>query len=167
MHKELGLSNPLSDNWFLKSLLTGIKRIKGNGIKQKLPITLNILRGIFYLLNMNYSYDATFWAVCLVMFFGLFRKSHLLPLSDTKFDSNKQFSRSSFKFYYWGILLTVKWSKLFNLGSVVFRFRYLVFQVLFFARFPASSMLYLSLVEPQLIRMPFPILISLIVIGGA
>ena len=111
LHKELGLSNPLSDNWFLKSLLTGIKRIKGNEIKQKLPITLNILRGIFYLLNMNNSYDATFWAVCLVMFFGLFRKSHLLPLSHTKFDSNKQFSRSSFKFYYWGILLTVKWSK--------------------------------------------------------
>ena len=94
-------------NFSIESFL----RIKGNEIKQKLPITLNILRGIFYLLNMNNSYDATFWAVCLVMFFGLFRKSHLLPLSDTKFDSNKQFSRSSFKFYYWGILLTVKWSK--------------------------------------------------------
>jgi len=29
LHKELGLPNPLLDNWALKSLLTGINRVKG------------------------------------------------------------------------------------------------------------------------------------------
>ena len=34
LHKEFGLPNPLTDNWVLKSLLTGIKRVKGNLVQQ-------------------------------------------------------------------------------------------------------------------------------------
>ena len=70
LHKELGLPNPVSDNWHIKSLLTGIK---GSTIKQNLPITVDILNIIYGLLNCNISFDASFWAVCLVALFGLFR----------------------------------------------------------------------------------------------
>ena len=52
LHKEFGLNNPLTDNWVGKSLLTGIKQVKGNTVKQKLPLTLNILRGILVIAIM-------------------------------------------------------------------------------------------------------------------
>ena len=110
LHKEFSLPNPLSDNWAVKSLLTGIKRVKGDSVKQKLPITIDILSRVHKSLNLN-SYDASFWAICLVAFFGLFRKSHLLPVSKYQYDSSKQFSKSSFQFYSWGALLIVQWSK--------------------------------------------------------
>ena len=99
LHIEFGLVNPLTDNWPLKSLLTGVKRVKGNQVVQKLPITLDILRGIYRIISLRSSFDASFWAVCSVAFYGFFRKSHLLPLSDRSYDPNKQFSRSSFTVY--------------------------------------------------------------------
>ena len=34
LHKEFGLPNPISDYWHIKSLLTGIKWVKGRTIKQ-------------------------------------------------------------------------------------------------------------------------------------
>ena len=64
LHKEFGLPNPLVDDWVLKSLLSGIKRVKGSTVQQKLPITLDILLGIRRIINLNISYDASFWAVC-------------------------------------------------------------------------------------------------------
>ena len=36
LHKKFRLPNPISDNWHIKSLLTGIKWVKGSTIKQKL-----------------------------------------------------------------------------------------------------------------------------------
>ena len=111
LHKEFGLHDPISDNWHIKSLLTGIKRVKGSTIKQKLPVTVDILKKINGLLNCNISFDASFWAVCLVAFFGLFRKSHPLPTSAAKFNPDSQFTEISFHFCSWGELLVVKWSK--------------------------------------------------------
>ena len=112
LHKEFGLPNPLTDNWVLKSLLTGIKRVKGNLVQQKLPITLDILFRIHSIIHFNSSFDASFWAACLIAFFVFFfRKSNLLPLSDKHYDHHKQFSRSSFTLFHWGVLVSVLWSK--------------------------------------------------------
>ena len=69
LHKEFNLPNPLSDSWVLKSLLSGIKRVKGSTIKQKLPINLHTLSGIHRVINLCTSYDFSFWAVCLIAFF--------------------------------------------------------------------------------------------------
>ena len=52
LHKEFGLHNPLTDNWPLKSLLLSIKWVKGGEVAEKLPITPNILSGIYSKLNM-------------------------------------------------------------------------------------------------------------------
>ena len=68
LHKEFYLPKPSSDNWALKSRLSGIKRVKGNTIKQKLSITLHILSGIHRVINLCTSYDSTFWDVCLIAF---------------------------------------------------------------------------------------------------
>ena len=107
LHKEFSLPNPLQNNWVIRSLLHGIKRVKGGEISQKLPITLDILLRIRSRLNLQHSFDVTFWAVCLVAFYGLFRKAHLLPNSDQNYDNMKQLQFSDFGWYPWGILLQV------------------------------------------------------------
>ena len=96
--------------------------------------------GIRRIINLNISYDASFWAVCLTAFFGLFRKSNLLPVSDIQYDSNKQFSRSSFQFFHWGALVQVGWSKTiqFRERSVCIPLPYIPYSLLC----PASSVLH-------------------------
>ena len=81
LHEEAGLPNPVSQSWFLSSLLRGVKRCKGDPCKPKLPITGNILCGIFRNLDLSKPGDIVFWAACLVAFFSFLRKSHLMPTS--------------------------------------------------------------------------------------
>ena len=90
LHKEFGLPNPLLNNWPLKSLLTGINRSKGLTPNQKLPITPAMLMQLHSKLDLTSSVDASFWAVCLVAFYGMFRKAHLLPTAAYQFNSSKQ-----------------------------------------------------------------------------
>ena len=140
LHKEFGLPNPLVDDWVLKSLLSGIKRVKGSTVKQKLPITLDILLGIRRIINLNISYDASFWAVCLTAFFGVFKKCNLLSESDIQYDPNEQFSWSRFQFFHWGALVQVSWSKTiqFRERSVCIPLPYIPYSLLC----PASSVLH-------------------------
>jgi len=119
LHKSLGLPNPLSDNWTLTSVLKGIRRVYGVPPRPRLPITLTILAQLHSRLNLNCSLHASFWATCLVSFYGLFRKSHLLPDSGNSFDSVKQFTRNDFCRTSYGFLLTVRWSKTIQLGQRV------------------------------------------------
>ena len=132
LHKEFGLPNPLLDNWPLKALLTGIKRVKGQPPNQKLPITVPLLRRIHSKLKPHSSFDASSWATCLVAFFGLFRKSHLLPTSAKHFNPSKQFTKADFQFHPWGILITMRWSK-----TIQFRERVVCIPLL---QIPGSSL---------------------------
>ena len=111
LHKEFGLKNPLIDNYFVSSLLIGIKCVKGDSHIQKLPMTIDILSRIYNILNFRSSFDSSFWAICLTAFFGMFRKSHLSLTSARKFSSVQQFCKSDFQFFDWGVLIHVKWSK--------------------------------------------------------
>ena len=111
LHKEHGLPNPIKDNWKISSTMSGVNRLHGLSVHRKLPITKDILLGIHPLLNLHSGFDATFWAICLTLFFGLFRKSHILPTSIHTFDPLKQFIKSDFTFHSWGVAITVRWSK--------------------------------------------------------
>lgn len=111
LHKEFELPNPLNNNWSLKSLLTGINRQKGLTAQQKLPITTQILTNLYSQLDLATSLDASFWAICLVSFFGMFRKSHLLPTNKGRFDHTKQLTKSDIRVHHWGVLLIIRWSK--------------------------------------------------------
>ena len=83
IHFEMGFSHPLTqDEWVqhsLKSVVCGIKHIKGAPVNRKLPITVQILKQMYSLLNRYSSLDMTFWAACLVAFFGMLRKRSLFP----------------------------------------------------------------------------------------
>ena len=111
LHKEFGLANPLTGNWHLSSLITGIKRVLGHERLQKLPVTPSLLLKIYQALNPAYSVDASFWAICLVAFYGMFRKSHLLVQGNAQVDPDRQFLKSDFRFYPWGAIMLVRWSK--------------------------------------------------------
>lgn len=111
LHKEFGLPNPLLNNWPLKSLLTGINRVKGLMPNQKLPITPDLLLRLHSKLDFTASLDASFWAICLAAFYGMFRKSHLLPSAANKFNPSKQLTKADFKIFPWGALITIRWSK--------------------------------------------------------
>ena len=93
------MPNPLADDWALHSLLTGIRRVNGQPPAQKLPVTPDILVNIYHKLNLLSSFDASFWAVCLVSFYGMLRKSHLLSSSIRAFDPSQQLVRSEFHFF--------------------------------------------------------------------
>ena len=103
LHKEFGLPNPLLDNWPLKSLLTGIKRAIGTRHLSKNyplpPLCFCVCMALSILLIVLIP---LFWAICLVAFYGPFRKSHLLPMSAQKFDPSKQLTKCDFKFFLLG-----------------------------------------------------------------
>ena len=117
LHKEYGLANPLSDNWILSTVLKGIKRSKGTPPVPKLPITTDVLIRLHGLLDFSDSKHASFWAICIVSFFGLFRKSHLLPLSAKIFSSATFLTRSDFTFDESTVYIKVRWSKTIQLGQ--------------------------------------------------
>ena len=51
VHLEAGFQNPLEKNWYVSSILKWVRRLKGDASVQKLPITLDILKKLFVLLD--------------------------------------------------------------------------------------------------------------------
>ena len=96
LHLQYGYPNPLEDPLFKHQktlLMRGIKRINGERVTQKLPITPDVLHKMQCHLHLDSSFDATFWAACLVAFFSFFRKSNLLPPSTTEFDTKRHLQK--------------------------------------------------------------------------
>ena len=111
LHQEAGLSNPLSNNWILNSVMKGIRRDKGTVTKTKLPITPQILLRLRTRLCFGKPVDIVFWAACMVAFYGLLRKSNLLPPSAHSFDSRKHLCKNNLCITQHGYDLSVYWSK--------------------------------------------------------
>ena len=112
---EVGLPNPLVDNWQLTSLLRGFKREVGDQVCQKAPVTPELLLKLRGHLNLHLSLDRTLWAACLLMFFGLLRKSNVFPPSLSNFVSGKHLARGDFaptpSHLPPGLLVSLRWSK--------------------------------------------------------
>ena len=83
IHREYGLQNPLTDNWHLKSVLQGIKRVKGSGAKPKSPISPHHLLCLSRHIKSDCPHDAQLWAATLVAFFGLLRVSSIASARST------------------------------------------------------------------------------------
>jgi hypothetical protein len=118
LHLDAGLPNPLENNWEVQMVKRGVSRLKGVPAKQKLPITVQILREVFEGLDhFSSPLDIAFWAACLVAFFGFFRKSTILPVSSSSpsgicRSDVRNFTSSSFE-------LVVKHSKTIQFGQRV------------------------------------------------
>ena len=111
LHLEHGLTDPTKNNFHLATTLRGIKRVKGLTVSQKKPITPQILLAIRNQLNWDDPWHATFWAVCLVAFFGLLRKANLLCRASTQFNPSQHLPHGDVIFFAnWTIVIN-RWSK--------------------------------------------------------
>ena len=111
MHLESGHANPFNNSWHIDMLLKGTKRVLGVLQKQKLPITPDIFRRMFTLVNFSTPVEVTFWASCLVAFFSFFRKSNLFVTNLESFNPKLHLCRRDATFSSEGVTLTVRWSK--------------------------------------------------------
>ena len=112
LHLEWDLPNPLADNYHISSVLKGIRRDLGdNPINRKLPMTPNILMRILCVLDLSDSAHCTFWAACLVMFYGMLRRSNVMPSSSSTFEHSKHLRRQDIRFTANNLIIIIRWSK--------------------------------------------------------
>jgi integrase len=111
LHSFSHFSFPSEQLWEYKIVLKGIEKNLNHVVSRALPITPQILLEIFHLLSMDDPVDVTFWALFLVAFFCMLRKSNLVPLTSAKFDASKQLTRSDITMLDSVLLVQVKWSK--------------------------------------------------------
>ena len=114
LHLEAGHVNPFLSCWHIDTLLKGTKRVLGVSIKQKLSITVYILRRMFTLVDLSCPLDVTFWASCLVALFSFFRNSNLLVKGMDSFIHSVHLCRRDANFSPVGVTLSVHWLKTFQ-----------------------------------------------------
>lgn len=107
IHLENGYENPLQGDFYLKSVLKGVERIKGNFVSRKLPITVEILLSFLTVIDLQKSKNLTFWSASLVAFYGMLRKSSLFPRSSCK----NHMCLSNCTLEDWGIKIVLSYSK--------------------------------------------------------
>ncbi len=79
LHKSLSVDSPL-DSFMVKSTMRGIKNSIGKEPSIKLPVTPHILYRIVAVLDLSLIEDACLWMTCLIMFYGLLRKSNVVGM---------------------------------------------------------------------------------------
>lgn len=112
IHLECNLPNPCADSWFIKTTLKGIEKIKGTEVRRKTPMSPELLLKVKGQLQFSKTVDYVFWAACLLMFFGLLRKSNLFGTDAGGFKSEKHLTRNDISISCDGELMTVnvRWS---------------------------------------------------------
>ena len=112
LHEATNQVFPESD-YVIDGVLQGLKRQQQHTPRRALPITLELLKRIRPLLNLEMGCDLAFWSAMLTAFHGLFRKASMCPRSLAKYDPVKDFSRAKVDFPENSnmALLLVTWSK--------------------------------------------------------
>jgi integrase len=107
---DIGLDNPL-DNWRLKSILKGIKKLCGKPANRKLPVTPDLLMQMYSKLDFSDNRMVAFWAAATVAFFAFLRKSTIVPKSCTVKDIGKALQVEDVQFTEQGALLSIHHTK--------------------------------------------------------
>lgn len=134
LHLQHGFNNPLQEPLFKfqkELLMRGIKRINSNAVRQKLPITPDILRKLHGQLDLIInSLDASFLAACVIALFSFFRKSNLLVPSESAFDPQKTCGRVTYAFLHGDCCWSYVGLRLSNIATGPYWSLYRVLQVL-------------------------------------
>jgi hypothetical protein len=83
MHEASGFPNPMANNLDFNLLKRGIMREKAELPKQKLPITVHILKQFSDHIDYTVPSDVVCWAATLIGFYGFLRKSSLVAKSSS------------------------------------------------------------------------------------
>ena len=105
------------DNVELKLLLRGLARSKPHMTKQAAPLSPNIMARMRQFFNFDNTKDCVMWALLLLMFFTMSRKSNMVVTGSKKFDEKKQLCRSDVAVGTHGLLVTFRWSKTNQFGG--------------------------------------------------
>lgn len=62
----------------VKMVLEGSRRIGIPGVSGAIPLTVDVLKSLYFHVNLSTRAGQVFWAACLLMFFSLLRISHLV-----------------------------------------------------------------------------------------
>jgi len=89
----------------------GLKRLSGTRTNQKHPVTLDMLRRMYGLLDPSIASQSALWCLFLVAFFSFLRKTNLTAPSAQAFDPEKNLTRDHIKFTSQGAFLRIHWSK--------------------------------------------------------
>ena len=112
LHFEQGLPDPhVMHMHEVKSVLTGVAKLKGLQAHRVKPLTPSLLLKMFDVLDLCNLDNLMFLTACLVGFYGLLRKSNLFPPSKGEFSIHKHLSRGALVPKEWGIELQVQWTK--------------------------------------------------------
>ena len=70
-------------------------------------------------LDLANTGDSNYWAACLVMFYGMLRRSNVLPESAGQFDPSHNLRRKDIVFGKGGLTVMIRWSKTIQFGDRV------------------------------------------------
>ena len=105
------LPQPPLSHCHVQLTLQGVKHLLSASFQRKLPITPTILLALRDVMDFSLPLHRAVWAAFLLGFFTFFRKSNIVPPSHLQFSLTKHLSRSDFHFALWGLIVSVKWSK--------------------------------------------------------
>lgn len=111
MHHWLDKDVKAFNSLRVKHMLRAVFKMSTHIVRQAQPMTPKILSDIRKYLDLSNPDDATFWAMCLVAFMLMLRKSNLVPDTKTSFDPKKQLTRAHLKFVQGAVWVTIVWSK--------------------------------------------------------
>ena len=114
MYLEQGLPDPeLTSDFKVKRLLMAIKRDKGCAPVRRNPITPGLMGKIYQHLDMGIMEDVSFWAICVIAFFGLLRISNVIPRKKSDIHSKRKMflTRDAVSSTETGLVLTLRHSK--------------------------------------------------------
>ena len=111
LHLFHDLEFPHSSAFILKLTFRGLSKELAHRPKRAAAMTPDLLLRISRVLDLSNEVDAVFWALFLVAFFLMARKSNLVPQSAKAFDPKKQLQRRDVLVARDMVLVALKWSK--------------------------------------------------------
>ena len=88
-------------------------------VRRAAPLSPQLLNRVHDMLDLSKPVDAVLWALVLLAFFTLSRKSNLVVTGNKKFDRSKQLCRSDVLVCEIGLLVQFRWSKTIQYGGRV------------------------------------------------
>lgn len=117
LHLFHDMEFPHSSSFILKLTFRGLAKGLAHLPRRAAAMTPDLLLRIFEVLDMSCQIDQVFWALFLVAFFLMARKSNLVPRSAKDFDPRKQLQRRDILVSRDTIMVALKWSKTNQCGS--------------------------------------------------
>ena len=108
LHKFYGLPCDFRDTFLISMILKGLKSTLGEEVKQMKPLTVDQLMDIHKQV-VESELDNIYWAIMMLSFRSLLRKSNLVP--DSRSVCDHVLRRKDIEVHEWGVMLKVRSSK--------------------------------------------------------